>query len=114
MSQAGFPPNRLYLDSGASISIMFNKNLLEKINKLPNAAHIKAGGSNINLLEGGVLHDDLGYLLLPKSGYYYDKNALANLLSLACVFNKYWVRMDARIDNAIYVQSKTDRRLIRY
>ena len=73
------------------------------MNKLPQAAHIKAGRSNINLLEGGVLHDDLEYLLLPKSGYYYDKNALANLLLLACIVNKYWVRMDTRVDDVIYV-----------
>ena len=59
MSQAGFPPNRLYLDSRASISITFNENLLDKIDKLPNTAHIKAGGSDINLSEGGVLHNDL-------------------------------------------------------
>ena len=43
---------------------------------------------------------------------YYDKNALANLLSLACIVDEYWVTMDTRIDNAIYVQSKTDRRTI--
>ena len=73
-----------------------------------------AGGSNINLSEGGVLHDDLGDLPLPKEGYYYDKNVLANLLSLACIVNEYWVRMDTRIGNAIYVQSKTGRRSIRF
>ena len=47
------------------------------------------------------------YLPLPKSGYHYDKDALASLLSFACVVDEYWVRMDTRIDNAIYVQSKT-------
>ena len=93
---------------------MFNKNLLNKIDKLTNTAYIKAGGSNINLSEGGVLHNDLSYLLLPKLGYYYDKDALANLLSLACVVNEYWVRMNTRIDDVIYVQSKTGRRLLRF
>ena len=47
VSQAGFPANRLYLDSGALISILFNDKLINKIDKLPQAAHVKAGGSDI-------------------------------------------------------------------
>ena len=50
--------------------VMFNENLLDKIDKLPNAAHVKAGSSDINLLEGIVLHNELSYLLLSKLGYY--------------------------------------------
>ena len=53
-------------------------------------------------------------LLLPAEGYYYDKKALANLLSLACIVDEYWVRMDTRINDAIYVQSKSGGRLIRF
>ena len=64
-------------------------------------------------MEGGVLHDDLAGLLLPREGYYYDKKALANLLSLACIVDEYWVRLDTRINDAIDVQSKTGRRSIR-
>ena len=60
------------------------------------------------------LHHSLAGLLLSAEGYYYDKKALVNLLSLACIVNKYWVRMDTRIDNAIYVQSKTDGRSISF
>ena len=93
---------------------MFNENLLDKIDKLPNAVHIKASGSDINLLEGGVLHNDLSYLLLPKLGYYYDKDALANLLSLAFVVNEYWVRMDTCFDDALHVESKTGGRLLQF
>ena len=114
MSQASFPANRLYIDSRASISILFNDKLSNTINKLPQALQIKVGGSNINLLEGDVLHDDLADLPLPREGYYYDKKALANLLSLACIVDKYWVRMNTHIDDAIYVQSKTGGRLLRF
>ena len=91
MSRAGFPANRLYLDSRASISILFNDKLLNKIDKLPQAAHVKAGGSDIKLSKGGALHHNLAILLLPAEGYYYDEKALANLLSLACIVNEYWV-----------------------
>ena len=88
-SQAGFSANRLYLDSGASISILFNDKLLNKVVTLPQTANIKAGGSNIKLTKGDVLHQDLLSLPLLEDGYYYDKNALANLLSLACIVDKY-------------------------
>ena len=114
--RAGFPANRQYLNSRASISILFNNKLLNKIDKLPQAAHVKAGGSDIKLSKskGGALHHNLASLPLPAEGYYYDEKALTNLLSLACIVNEYWVRMDTRIDDAIYVQSKTGGRSIRF
>ena len=85
VSRAGFPANTLFLDSGASISILFNDKLLNNIDTLPQAANVKAGGSDIKLTRGGALHRDLSSLPLPEDGYYYDEKGLANLLSLACI-----------------------------
>ena len=102
------------LEQENSSAVLFNDKLLKKIDKLPQAAHVKAAGSDIKLTKGGALHCNLASLPLPEDGYYYDKKALANLLSLACIVDKYWVTMDTRIDDAIYVQSKTDGRTIRF
>ena len=64
VSRAGFPANTLYLDSGASISILFNDKLLNNIDTLPQAANVKAGGSDIKLTRGGALHRNLSSLSL--------------------------------------------------
>ena len=48
-SVAGHPKNRLYINSGASIHILFNKELLGGIVNLDKSIKIQAGGKPIHL-----------------------------------------------------------------
>ena len=43
ISVAGHPKNRLYMDSGASLHILFNKKLLEELNEIKVPVKIQAG-----------------------------------------------------------------------
>ena len=48
-SVAGHPKNRLYIDSGASIHILFNRELLGVIVNIEKYINIQAGSKPINL-----------------------------------------------------------------
>ena len=52
-SVAGHPKNRLYIDSGASVHILFNQELLEGIQDLDRPLAIAAGGKNFKLSQTG-------------------------------------------------------------
>ena len=45
----------------------------------------------------------LCHLPLPKQGYYYNQNVIANLLSLGKIADEFTVVMNTAIDDAIYV-----------
>ena len=107
-SSAGHPKNRLYIDSGASVHIIFNHELLEGILAIDRPLQISAGGKDIHLSEVGLLHTALRHLPLPTKNYYYDETAIANLLSFSRIAEEYYVICNTRIDDAIYVQSKVD------
>ena len=66
-SVAGHPKNCLYIDSGASIHILFNKELLGGIVDLNKSIKIQAGGKPIHLSQIGSLHQALRHLPLPVS-----------------------------------------------
>ena len=107
-SVAGHPKNHLYIDSGASIYILFNKESLGGIVDLEKSIKIQAGGKSIHLSQIGSLHQALRHLPLPVSTYHYSENAIANLLSFAKLANDYYIICNTRVDGAIYVQSKDD------
>ena len=107
-SVAGHPKNRLYIDSGASIHILFNKELLGGIVNLYKSVKIHACGKPIHLSQIGSLHQALQHLPLPVSTYHYNENAIANLLSFAKLADDYYIICNTRIEDAIYVQSKDD------
>ena len=113
-SVAGHPKNRLYIDSGASIHILFNKELLGGIVNLDRALKIHAGGKPIHLSQIGSLHQALQHLPLPVSTYHYSENAIANLLSFAKLADDYYIICNTRVDDAIYVQSKDDGKYLRF
>ena len=48
-SVAGHPKNRLYIDSGASLHILFNKELLEELNDIEVLLKIQAGGKPFHI-----------------------------------------------------------------
>ena len=74
-SVAGHPKNRLYIDSGASVHILFNRELLEGIQDLDRPLAIAAGGKNFKLSQTGSLHTALQHLPLPRDDYHYDDMA---------------------------------------
>lgn len=53
--------------------------------------------------EIGSLKRVFKHLPLPKDSYYYNKNMIANVLSLGRIRNECGVVMDTDIDDAIYV-----------
>ena len=113
-SVAGQPKNRLYIESGASIHILFNKELLGGIVNLDRALKIHAGGKPIHLSQIGSLHQALRHLPLPVSTYHYSENAISNLLSFAKLADDYYIIRNTRVDDAIYVQSKEDGKCLRF
>ena len=48
-SIAGHPKNRLYIDSGAFLHILFNKELLGKLNDIKVPIKIQAGGKPFHI-----------------------------------------------------------------
>ena len=104
----GHPKNRIYIDSGALIHILFNRELLSGIVNLDRALKIQAGSKPIHLSQIGSLQKGLQYLPLPVNIYHYSEKAIANLLSFAKVANEYYIICNTRVDDAIYVQSKED------
>ena len=105
-SVAGHPKNRLYINSGTSLHILFNKELLGKINEIKVPIKIQAGGKPSHIEQIGSLHQALRHLPLPISAYHYSETAMANLLSFAKLADEYYIIFNTKIDNAIYVQSK--------
>ena len=51
----------------------------------------------------GSLSDVFKHLPLPQDGYYYDEEAVANLLSLGQITKEFQVYMNTAIDDAIYI-----------
>ena len=113
-SVAGHPKNRLYIDSGASLHILFNNKLLSCIVNLDRALKIQAGGKPIHLSQIGSLHQALRHLPLPVNTYHYSKEAIANLLSFAKLADEYYIICNTRIDDVIYVQSKEDGKYLQF
>ena len=48
------------------------------------------------------------------STYYYSKNAITHLLSFAKLANEYYIICNTRVDDAIYTQSKADRKSLQF
>ena len=58
-SVAGHPKNRLYIDSGASLHILFNKEIMGGLQNLDSPLKIQAGGKPIHMSQVGSLHQAL-------------------------------------------------------
>ena len=56
VSVARHPKNRLYIDSGASLHTIFNRELVGGLIKLDRVIKIQAGGKPIYLSQIGSLH----------------------------------------------------------
>ena len=113
-SVAGHPNNCLYIDSGASLHILFNRELMGGLQNLVNPLKIEVGGKPIHMKQVGSLHQALQHLPLPVTTYHYSKTAIANLLSFAKLADEYYIICNARVDDAIYVQSKDDGKYLQF
>ena len=105
-SVAGHPKNQLYIDSGASLHILFNKELMGGLQNLDRPLKIQAGGKPIHMPKIGSLHQVLRQLPLPISTYHYNEIDFANLLSFAKLADEYYIICNTKVDNAIYVQAR--------
>ena len=113
-SVAGQPHNRLYLDSGASVHILFSDLILGKRTRLNETMKIAAAGDPLKLQEVASLHEAFRHLPLPSTELYYEPGAIANLLSFARLADEYHIICNTSVDDAIYVQSKDDGMYLRF
>ena len=95
--------NSILMDSGASIPLIFNDNFLDNISQLKCSKSINLGGRQFQSTHRGSLTEALHHLPLPKKGYFFDPDAMANILSMARVSDHHRITMDTDIDNTIYV-----------
>ena len=106
MSVAGHPEYFLFINSSASLHIIFNRELLGGVIKLDRQIKIQAGDKPIHLLQIRSLHKALRHLPLPVSDCHYSENTIANLLSFAKIADDYYIICNTKVDDDIYVQSK--------
>ena len=92
----------------ASSHIVFNCNYLDNITTLDKPKLITCGRANMDIPEMGSLNKVLEHLPLPKHGYYYDENIVANLLSLGIIANKFCVLMDIDTKDSIYAHGRME------
>lgn len=92
----------LVLNTGASNTIFFNRELLEDIKQIIPKL-FNTGENPVQFKQMGELHKKFDYLPLPKEGYYFDEGAVANLLLLAHIVKEFDVYLNTAVDNALYV-----------
>ena len=103
VSRGNVPLNALLLDSGASLCLFTNPDLLQQLQDAKRPIPIHCGGTSFHATKTGWLCDALKHLPLPQDGYYYQENGVANLLSLALFASNHRVVLETAIDNAFYV-----------
>ena len=106
VSVDGDPKNYSYINNGASIHNLFNKELFAGLVKLDRALKIQTGGKPIPLSQTRSLHQSLQHLLFPMSTYHYSENAISNMSPVVRLVNEYYTIYNTRYDNTIYVWSK--------
>ena len=113
-SVAGHPKNRLCINNGASLHILFNKELLGKSKDIKIPFNIYAGGKPFHIEQIGSLHQALRHVPLPVSAYHYSETAIAGLLSFAKLTDEYYIICKTRVDDTIYIQNKDDSKYLRF
>ena len=113
-SVAGHPKKCLYIVSGASLHILFNKELMGGLQNLDSPVKIQTGGKPIHMSQIGSLYQALRHLLLPVTTYHYSKTPIANLLLFAKLVDEYYIIRNTKVDAAIYVQIKDDSKYLQF
>ena len=113
-SVAGHPKIRLYIDSRASLHILFNKELMGELYDTDKPLNIQAGDKPFHIKQIRSLHQALRHLPLPVTAYHYSETAIANLLLFVKLADKYYIICNTRIDDTIFVQSKDDNKYLQF
>ena len=113
-SVAGYPKNRLYIDSGTSLHILLNKERLGGLHDTTNPRKIQAGSKPFHTKQIGSLHQALQHLPLPVTIYHYRETTIANLLSFARLVDEYYIICNTRVNHMIYVQSKDNSKYLQF
>jgi hypothetical protein len=103
MSRGNISLNALVLDSGASLHLFVNEDMLQNVTNDPNPTNIHCGGKLWSNHLIGDLCDDLKSLPLPQYDLHLHKDGVANLLSLAQLSKSHHITLDTSVDNAFYV-----------
>ena len=102
-SCSGLHRNSILMDSGASVMLMFNGNLLDAISTLCNQKGVLTDGGNFHTNQTNLLASALHHLPLPKDSYLFNPDVVGNLIFMAVVSDHHRIVMDTDINNAIYV-----------
>ena len=92
-------PLALVLDSGANIHIFNNPSFLSGIITCL-GQYINTTGSRTLCNKMGRLASNLKSLPLPTTGFYYQPNGIANIISLSLLSDTHCIVMDTDIENA--------------
>jgi hypothetical protein len=103
LSRGNTSLNALVLDSGASLHLMVNEDMLQNVRTNVSPTNIHCGGKSWSNNQVGQLCDELKILPLPQDDLHLHKDGVANLLSLALLSESHRVYLDTRVDNVFYV-----------
>ena len=62
----------------------------------------------------GRLASNLKSLPLPTTGFYFQPNGIANIISLSLLSDTHRIVMDTDVENAFYVFNRTDGTYMKY
>jgi hypothetical protein len=108
LSRGNISLNALVLDSGASLHLMVNEDMLQNVRTDSNPTNIHCGGKSWSNNQVGQLCDELRVLPLPQDDLYLHKDGVANLLSLTLLSKSHRVFLDTSIDSDFYVYNDKD------
>ncbi|OEU07145.1 hypothetical protein FRACYDRAFT_251618 [Fragilariopsis cylindrus CCMP1102] len=103
LSRGNISLNALVLDSGASLHLFANADMLQNVIANPSPTTIHCGGKSWSNNQVGELCDDLKTLPLPQDTLHLHKDGVANLISLAELSKLHRITLDTSVDNAFYV-----------
>ena len=103
LSRGNISLNALVLDSGASLHLFANADMLQKVTASSSPTTIHCGGKSWSNNQVGELCDDLKTLPLPQDDLHLHKDGVANLISLAALSKLHRITLDTSVDNAFYV-----------
>ena len=112
VSVTGHPKNRLYINGGASVHILFNWELLGDLIQLNWIINIQTADKPRHLTQIRSLNKALRHQPLPVNDYHYSDNEIANLLLFSKLAGEYYIIYNTRVNDTIYVQSKDDRKYL--
>ena len=92
------------MDSGTSVNVFYNKDLIEDIQYVADPKEVTNGEyTKIFYNQVGKLVSLLRHLPLPAEDYYYHKNVFANLVSIGRICKGFRVVFDSGVHDVFYI-----------